>query len=148
MENLHCMVECIAQKVIFRRRTDVVATRVQAGRLDKLQENQKKHGALVHGITKLCQLWHKCLGHLHYGVPPILKNLVQGLSDFMIEKEGVCKGCALGKHINSNFLSSMHNRERGSLHLIHSDVCGPMYSAFLTVNCHYITFIDDFSRRT
>jgi hypothetical protein len=35
-----------------------------------------KHGALVHDNTKLCELWHNHLGHLHYGALPILKNLV------------------------------------------------------------------------
>jgi hypothetical protein len=77
-----------------------------------------KHGALVHDSTKLCELWNRCLGPLHCEALPILKNLVQGLSIFKIEKECVYKGCALGKHIKATFLSSEH-RSRGILDLIH-----------------------------
>jgi len=35
---------------------------------------------------------------------PILKNMVWGLPIFKAEKKGVCKGCALGKHVKDVFL--------------------------------------------
>jgi hypothetical protein len=41
-----------------------------------------KHDALV----------HKRFGHLHYGALPLLKDMVQGLPEFKIEKARVCKG--------------------------------------------------------
>jgi hypothetical protein len=77
-----------------------------------------KHGTLVHGSTKLCELWHKHLGQLYYGELLVLKKLVQGLPNLKIEKEILCKGCSLGKHIKTIFPSSEH-RSRGSLDLIH-----------------------------
>jgi hypothetical protein len=44
-----------------------------------------KHGALVHDChDKLGELWHKRFGHLHYGALPLLKDIVQGFSDFKI----------------------------------------------------------------
>jgi hypothetical protein len=68
----------------------------------------------VHDSDKLCELWHKRFGHLHYGALPLLKDMVQGLPDFKIEKTRVCKGCALDKHAKTAFPSSEH-RSRGFL---------------------------------
>ena len=41
-----------------------------------------------------------------------------------------------------------HQESIGTLELIHSDVCGPMSSTSLSGFEYYITFIDDFSRKT
>jgi hypothetical protein len=100
----------------------------------------------VHDNDKLCELWHKRFGHLHYGALPLLKNMVQGLLDFKIKKIGVCKGCAHDKHAKTTFPSSGH-RSRGIIDLIHSDVCGPMISTFFIGNIYYVSFIDDSSRK-
>lgn len=50
------------------------------------------HGALVHGNDKLCDIWHKRSDHLYYGALPHLKDMVQGLANFKIEKslQGLC----------------------------------------------------------
>jgi hypothetical protein len=45
----------------------------------------------------LCELWHKCLGHLHYGALPLLKDMVVGLLDFKVER----KECARDVHLTS-----------------------------------------------
>ena len=66
---------------------------------------------------------------------------------FSTELIGVCRGCALGKYTKTAFPSS-NSRSEGVLELIHSDLCGPMSSASLTGFEHYITFIDDFSKKT
>lgn len=44
----------------------------------------------MHDNDNLWELWHKRLGHLHYGVSSILKDIVQGLLDLKFEKKGVC----------------------------------------------------------
>jgi hypothetical protein len=77
----------------------------------------------------------------------ILKDMVQGLPDFKVEKKGVCKGCALNKHVKVAFPSNEH-RSREILDLIHSDVCGPMSSTSLSGNIYYVSFIDDSSRKS
>jgi hypothetical protein len=59
----------------------------------------------------------------------------------------VCRGCALGKNIKKPFPSS-ENRSKGILDLICSDVCGPMPVNSLGGSLYYVTFIDDFSRKT
>ena len=52
--------------------------------------------------------------------------------------EGILKGCAKGNNIKNPF----------TLELIHSNVCGPMSSTSLSGFEYYITFIDDYSRKT
>ena len=77
----------------------------------------------------------------------MLREMVTGLFEFNTEHIDACRGCALGKYTKTSFLSS-DSRSEGVLQLIHSDLCGPMSSASLTGFEYYITFIDDFSRKT
>ena len=78
---------------------------------------------------------------------PHVKKVVTGLPDLKIKHEGICKGCAKGKNIKNPFPKS-ETQTKGTLELIHSDVCGPMSSTSLSGFDYYITFIDDFSRKT
>ena len=39
-------------------------------------------------------------------------------------------------------------KDKGILEIAHSDVCGPMSSSSLSGNVYYVSFIDDFSRKT
>jgi hypothetical protein len=40
------------------------------------------------------------------------------------------------------------NKTEGVLELIHSDVCAPMPSSSISRYVYYVSFIDDFSRKT
>ena len=53
----------------------------------------------------------------------------------------------MGKYTMTAF-SSSDTRAAGVLDLIHSDICGPMSSVSLTGFEYYISFIDDYSRKT
>ena len=44
--------------------------------------------------------------------------------------------------------SSSDNKAKGILDMIHSDVCGPMATTSLGGYVYYVSFIDDFSRKT
>jgi len=46
--------------------------------------------------------------------------MVFGFTNFKVERNGACKGCALDKHAKIVFPTSEH-RSRGILDLIHSD---------------------------
>jgi hypothetical protein len=59
----------------------------------------------------------------------------------------VCNGCAQGKNIKNPF-PKRHNKEKGVLELIHSDVCGLMLSSSISGYVYYVSFIDDYSRKT
>jgi hypothetical protein len=109
-----------------------LARGVREGGLYRLLVDPVKQRALLTSSDNLCELWHKRFGHLNYGSLPLLKDMVVGFPNFKVEKRGVCKGCALNKHAKATFPSNEH-RSRGILDLIHSDVCGPMSSASLTV---------------
>ena len=61
--------------------------------------------------------------------------------------EGVCKGCTKGKNTKKKFPSS-ESKEKGILEIIHSDVYGPMSSSSLSGYVYYVSFIDEFSRKT
>ena len=59
-----------------------------------------------------------------------------------------CEGCNLGKHHKDSFLAGMSWRATQPLALVHSDICGPMETVSLGGNRYFLTFIDDYSRKT
>ena len=52
-----------------------------------------------------------------------------------------------GKNTKKTFPSS-ERKAKGILEIIHSDVCGPISSKSLSMYAYYVSFIDDFSRKT
>ena len=85
--------------------------------------------------------------HLHHPTLRMLRDMTTGMPEFSTESSGVYRGCALGKHTKTAFPSN-DSRSEGVLQLIHSNLCGPMSSTSLTGYEYYITFINDFSRKT
>ena len=45
-------------------------------------------------------------------------------------------------------IPSSESKAKGILEIIHSNVCGPMSSKSLSGYAYYVSFIDDFSRKT
>ena len=72
---------------------------------------------------------------------------VEGLPEIQAKHDGVYKGCAKGKNTKKKFPSS-ESKAKGILEIIHSDVCGRMSSNSLSGYAYYVSFIDDFSRKT
>ena len=124
---------------------EVVVIGEQEGGLYKLKGQPKQ--ALVHDSGEPNEIWHRRLAHVHYrALPPASKD-VEGLPEIQIKHDDVCKGCAKGKNIKKTFPSS-ESKEKGILEIIHSDVCGPMSSSSLSGYVYYVSFINDFSRKT
>jgi len=73
--------------------------------------------------------------------------MVKGISNIKEDREGVCKGCALGKNIRKPFTSS-DRRSKEILDLIHSYVCRLMSNKYLGGHINYVTFVYDHSRKT
>jgi transposase InsO family protein len=73
--------------------------------------------------------------------------MVTGLPEIQVNHEGICKGCAHDKYVKKPFPSS-DNKAKGTLDIIHSDVCGPLLATSLSGYVYYVSFIDDFSRKT
>ena len=84
---------------------------------------------------------------MHYRALPIASKAVEGLPEIQEKHDGVCKGCAKGKNKKKTFPNS-ESKAKSILEIIHSDVCGPMSSNSLSGYAYYVSFIDDFSRKT
>ena len=66
---------------------------------------------------------------------------------FRLEKEGVCPRCAEGKLKRGPFPSSQ-SKTSHILQLVHSDISGMMPVNSLGGYSYYLTFTDDYSRKT
>jgi hypothetical protein len=94
-----------------------------------------------------CELWHRRMAHQHHGALGGLREVVIGVPQISTEHQDVCIGCALGKFTKVSFPNS-ETRSAEILDLVHTDVCGPMTRKFLSGCEYYLTFIDDYSRKT
>ena len=103
--------------------------------------------ALVHNNINSSELWHQRLGHINYRALSILSKIVIGLPNIQVERDSVCKGCALGKNVKGSFTSS-DSRSKGILDIIHFDICGQMKVTSLGNFVYYVLFINDYSRKT
>jgi hypothetical protein len=63
-------------------------------------------------------------------------------------RNGVCVVCVLGKHHQDSFEKRASWHTSGPLQLVHSDFCGPLSSPSFSGCNYFLTFIDEFSRRT
>jgi hypothetical protein len=97
--------------------------------------------------NQLCELWHQRMAHLHHGVIRGLREVVTRVPQIIIEHQDVCRGCVLGKFSKASFPNS-DTRSVGILDLVHTIVCGPMTRRSLSGCEYYLTFIDDYSRKT
>ena len=103
--------------------------------------------ALAHDTVAPNEIWHRIIAHVHYRALPLASKAVEGLLEMQTKHECVCKGCAKGKNTKKTFPSSESKAKR-ILEIIHSDVCGPMSSSSLSGYVYYVSFIDDFYRKT
>ena len=69
------------------------------------------------------ELWHRRFAHLHYKALPDVRKKVTDMPEFKVDHEGVCQGCAAGKHTRGPFPSS-EIKTTNILQLIHSDLSG------------------------
>ena len=74
------------------------------------------------------------------------KGMIEGISNCSLDFE-FYKDCVYGKQNQIKFSTSA-TRANGILQLIHSDVFGPVPIPSLGKSLYYVSFIDDFSRRT
>jgi len=100
-------------------------------------------------------LWHLRYGHLHYGGLELLqkKQMVKGLPCIQ-QPTSSCESCILGKHHREKFVSRVSYKAKAPLEIVHTDLCGPiqtpspMQTPSLNGCFYFMTFIDDFSRKT
>jgi hypothetical protein len=102
---------------------------------------------MTHAIENSCELWHIILAHINYNALPYICKAVTGLPELKGDHKGICNGWAQGKNIKNPF-PKRDNKTEGVLELIHSDVCGPMPSSSISGYVYYVSFIDDYARKT
>jgi len=86
---------------------------------------------------------HMCItGHYHLQAK-LLKVFQKCRKNMMVFAKDVQKG----KNTKKTFPSS-ESKEKGILQIIHFDVCGSMSSSSLSGYVYYVSFIDDFFRKT
>ena len=124
---------------------DAIVIGEQEGVLYKLKGQPKQ--ALVHDSIEPNELWHRRIAHAHYIALPIANKAIEGIPEVQAKHDGFSKGCVEGKNTKKTFPSS-ESKAKGILEIIHSDVCGPMSSSSLSGYVYYVSFIDNFSRKT
>ena len=93
--------------------------------------------------------WHKRLGHYHYqGIWRMLQfGAVRGLPPMSIQNYP-CSSCLTGKHSRKSIPKIRSHESTEILQLVHSDIAGPFRVQSLGGAKYFVTFIDDFSRKT
>ncbi|KAA3461320.1 Retrovirus-related Pol polyprotein from transposon TNT 1-94 [Gossypium australe] len=112
----------------------------------------------LHTVTNSCflarledesWLWHFWYGHLNFGGLKILqqKNMMTGLPHIQTPSQ-VCEECVISKQHREPFQKGKSWKVRNALELVHSDLCGSIIPTSNRGKRYFISFIDDFSRKT
>lgn len=96
------------------------------------------------------ELWHKRMAHLGLHNLLLLSNeMANGVSLSRHNNRNLdCVACLLGKQTREPFERNKVTRAKDVLDLVHSDVCGAMNIESFGGKRYFITFIDDYSRKT
>ena len=73
--------------------------------------------------------------------------MVTGLPQIKNHSE-ICEDCVVGKQHRDSFPTGKSWRAKHVLELIHSDLCGSINLTSNGGKCYFVTFIDDYSRKT
>jgi hypothetical protein len=94
-------------------------------------------------------LWHRRLDHYHpQGLRRMISShAVKGLSNIRISNN-MCHSCLGGKQTRTSVPKERTNYTTQVLELVHTDVAGPFRVQSLGGSSYFLTFIDDFSKRT
>jgi len=94
-------------------------------------------------------LWLLRLGHLNFTSLKMLasKKMVKGIPHIDHPDE-VFENCVLSKHHRSSFAKEVNLKANKPLELVHTNVCDPIKPMSTGQNRYFLTFIDDFSKKT
>jgi transposase InsO family protein len=93
------------------------------------------------------KLWHHSLGNMSEKGMEILhqRNLLPDIKQIDLD---FYEHCVYGKQKRVRFLRVGKEKKSERLELVHTNVCGPAQVSSLGGSRHYITFIDDATRKT
>jgi hypothetical protein len=127
----------------------IVAEARREKNLYLLNVNVRKESANVaKSSNEGATLWHQRLDHLNRASLSKLEKMVNGMNLKEVPLHHVCEACIEGKHQRTSFLKDEAIRASKLLELVHSDMCGPMKTTSRGGARYFVTFIDDFLRKT
>jgi hypothetical protein len=113
--------------------------------------NVKVHKDMAHianSSDEGAMLWHERLGHLNMASLKELDAMVDGMNLKEVPLHHICERCIKGKHQLTSFPKDGTTRASQLLEIVHIDVCGPMTTTLHGGARYFLTFIDDFSKKT
>jgi hypothetical protein len=93
-------------------------------------------------------LWHERLGHLNMASLKELDAMVDGMNLKEVSLHRICEGCVKCKHQRTSFPKDRATRASQLLEIVHTNVCGPMRTTSHGEAPYFLTFVDNFSRKT
>lgn len=132
-----------------RKGRSVAQVQMARNRMFKLDLRKVSHKCLNVDVTDKSLLWHMRFGHLNFGGLAELtkKNMVHGLPEMNYPKQ-FCEGCVLGKHTRKSFQKKAKYRAKEPLETVHTDICGPITPSSFSGRRYFMTFVDDYTRKT
>jgi transposase InsO family protein len=94
-------------------------------------------------------LWHRRMGHIHFGnlIKVSKHQAVREMPEIHKPKTSICEACQHGKQTRVEFKTKEHSTTK-PLELVHTDVCGPTRSKGLNGEEYFMLLVDDFTRMT
>jgi hypothetical protein len=93
-------------------------------------------------------LWHERFGHVNMASLKELDAMVDGMNLKKMPLHHICEGCIKGKHQRRSFPKDGATRASQLLEIVHTDVCRPMRITLHGGARYFLTFIDNFSKKT
>ena len=93
-------------------------------------------------------VWHRRLAHLNRKDMKLLQTKMCTGMDPEPDPQVPCVSCLKGKQNRLPFPKTAEHRARNVLDLVHSDLCGPIETTSLGGARYFLTFTDDYSRKS
>ena len=97
----------------------------------------------------ITELWHRRLGHYHsQGLRRMIQSsAVKGLPRLAVTNSS-CSTCLEGKQTRCSIPKQRATYSTKPLELVHTDIAGPFRIPSIGGSSYFLTFTDDFSRKT
>jgi hypothetical protein len=103
---------------------------------------------IANSLDEGAMLWHERFGHFNMARLKDLDAMVNGMNLKKMPLHHVCEACIESKHQRTSFPKDETTRASKLLELMHSDVCGLMKTTSRGGARYFVTFINDFSKKT
>ncbi|GJY99971.1 putative ribonuclease H-like domain-containing protein, partial [Tanacetum coccineum] len=105
---------------------------------------------MARAISTKSWLWHQRLSYLNFDTRNDLakKDLVTDLLKFKYHKEHLCPSYEQGKSKKASHPPKLVPNSKQKLHLLHTDLCGPIRVKSINGKRYILVIVDDYSRYT